>query len=133
MPKLPSSPHAHQLAPIQCSVPLYQPQCDTIGVQVAEAMCAVTAAGDKRVTKIIRQHLQSKDPALAETTIKALSGSLVDLDVHKECYLPTRDELEHDDLEVVYLGGHNGVICSFLCKLLPELSNSLSVMYTRPI
>jgi len=63
-------------------------------------MCSVTAAGDKRVTKMIRQHLQSKDPTVAETALKALSGALLQLDVHKECYLPSRDELEHDDLEV---------------------------------
>jgi hypothetical protein len=72
----------------------------TMRHQVAQAMRAVTAAGDKRVTKMIRQHLQSKDPDLAETTLNALSGALVKLDVHKECYLPSRDELEHDDLEV---------------------------------
>ena len=72
----------------------------TMRHQVAQAMRAVTAAGDKRVTSMIRKHLQSKDPDLAETTLNALSGALVKLNVNKECYLPSRDELEHDDLEV---------------------------------
>ena len=63
-------------------------------------MCSVTAAGDKRVTRMIRQHLKSKNPMLAETALKALSGALLELDVYTECYLPSRDELEHDDLEV---------------------------------
>jgi len=81
-------------------VPVLQDKDEEVRRQVARAMCSVIKAGDKRVAKMIRPLLQDKSKALVLTGVTALSGALPLMDPHAQCYLPTRDELENDDLKV---------------------------------
>ena len=57
-------------------------------------------AGDTRVEKLVRPLLKSRNGTFALTTIKALSGAIVRMDPSQQCYLPTRDELDNDDLKI---------------------------------
>ena len=81
-------------------VPLLQDNDEEMRRIVARALCSVIKAGDKRVAKMIRPLLKNSRKELVSTAVTALSGALTGMDPHTQCYLPTRDELERDDLKV---------------------------------
>jgi HEAT repeat protein len=81
-------------------VPLLQDNDEEMRRLVARAMCCVIKTGDKRVAKMIRPLLKNSRKELVLTAVTALSGALTRMDPHTLCYLPTRDELENDDLQV---------------------------------
>ena len=77
---------------------------DDVRAEVARALYEVIRAGDERVMNLVRPHLKIKEQKLLDklacTTLAALAGHLVHMDVHKQCRMPTHDELEDDDIAI---------------------------------